>query len=122
MRNMQGNTLGLLAVGLLFRGRYDEAETAAREALALCNVGDLKRPYWVSALGAALLGQARYSEAEPLLLQGYEESRRVEGIHPAVGQRVKEIGGWIVRFYETTNQPEKAQRWRERLATDKRPP
>jgi hypothetical protein len=102
-------------VNLLLQGRYDEAEPLAREAIAMNITGDLKHYYWVSALGAIRLGQQKYAEAEPLLLKGYEGMKRVEAVHPAVRKRLPEVGGWIVRLYEATDQPEKARVWRERL-------
>ena len=99
----------------LLQERYNEAERLAREAVAMNQVGDLKRDYWISAPGAALLGQRKYSEAEPFLLQGYEAMKQREPIHPAVRRRLAEVGGWIVRLYEAMNQPEKARTWREML-------
>jgi hypothetical protein len=31
-------------------------------------------------------------------------------------RRVTEIGSWIIRLYEATNQPDKAREWREKTA------
>jgi hypothetical protein len=115
-RNDLANHLGYLAVNLLLQGRYDEAEPIAREAVAKSQIGDGKHYYWVSALGAVLLGQQKYTEAEPLLLQSYEGMRQ-DGLadHPAMRKRMTEVAGWIVRLYELTNRPEKAREWREKL-------
>jgi tetratricopeptide (TPR) repeat protein len=114
-RNSTANTLGYLALNRLMQGQYDEAETRVREAVTLSHIGDMKHFYWVSVLGAALLGQQKYAEAEPLLLKGYEGMKQREEIHPTIRKRVSEVGGWIVRFYEETNQPEKARAWREKV-------
>jgi eukaryotic-like serine/threonine-protein kinase len=119
-RNELGNHLGFLAVNLVLQGRYDEAEPIAREAVAKTQAGDGKYFYWVSALGAALLGQQKYAEAEPLLLQGYEGMKQIGlAVHPAVQRRMAEVARWIIRLYEATNQPEKARAWREKLNAPK---
>jgi serine/threonine protein kinase len=111
--------LGFLALNLLLQGRYDEAEPIAREAVAMNRTEDFKYPYWVSVWGAALLGQGKYVEAEPLLLKGYEGKKQVEIIHPLPRRMKAEVGGWIVRLYEATDQAEKARQWREKLLEDK---
>jgi serine/threonine protein kinase/tetratricopeptide (TPR) repeat protein len=113
-RNRMANILGYLAANLLFQHKYDAAESLARQAVGMKQIGDAKTHYWESVLGAALLGQKRYAEAESFLLQGYEGMRRQEFSHPAVRTRMTEVAGWVVRYYEATNQPEKARVWRER--------
>ncbi len=114
-RNKKANILGFLAVNLLLQERYDEAESFAREAIAMNQIGDLKRHYWVSALGAVLLCQRKFAEAEPLLLKGYDDMKLCAPIHPAMRIRLTEVGGWLVRLYQETNQPKKAQAWRKKL-------
>jgi hypothetical protein len=72
----------------------------------------------MSELGAALAGQAKYAEAERMLVEGFEglldrEERipsRLKGELTAAGER-------IAPFYEAWGQPAAAARWRERLAT-----
>jgi tetratricopeptide (TPR) repeat protein len=108
------NILGFLAMNLLLQERYDEAEPFAREAVALNAIEDRKYHYWVSGLGAILLGQGKYPEAEPLLLRGYEGIKRTADGHPVIERRLTEVTGWLVRLYEVTNQPEKARAWREK--------
>jgi eukaryotic-like serine/threonine-protein kinase len=70
-----------------------------------------------SLLGNALLQQTRYSEAESLLILGYE------GLKTRVGQsqqsdrhRVAESGERIVRLYAIWGQPCKAAEWQKKLA------
>jgi serine/threonine protein kinase/tetratricopeptide (TPR) repeat protein len=125
-RNELANSLGFLAVNLLLQGRYDEAEPLAREAVAMRQGGDVKRYYWVSALGAVLLGKHKYAEAEPLMLQGYQGMKHDElADHPGLKRRMAEVAGWLVRLYEATNQPEEAREWREKIgvhAETKTPP
>jgi len=114
-QNQLGNDLGFLAVNLLLQGRFDEAEPFAREAVEMSERGEVKHYYWVGALGAVLVGQRKYAEAEPLLLQGYEGSKR-HGLadYPANRKRLTKMAGWIVHLYEGTNQRDKAREWRER--------
>jgi serine/threonine protein kinase len=117
--------LGFLARNLLLQERYTEAEKIARESIALY---EKERPdpesrfYFVSILGAALCGQKNYTEAEPLLLQGYQGMKHQEALSQEVWKRrMAEAGERVVRFYEETNQPERAREWREKLSTEKTP-
>ena len=71
-------------------------------------------------LGGALLGQKKYAEAEPLLLQGYEGMKQREAQIPQAGKvRLAEATERLVRLYEATNQPENARTWREKLPSGK---
>src|SRR5262249_41180472 len=58
------NHFGWLAQNLLLQQRYDEAEPVAREAVATRVSDEDRGLYWVSLLGAVLLGQQKYTEAE----------------------------------------------------------
>jgi hypothetical protein len=115
----KANTRGWQAVNLLMREQSAEAEPLAREAVAIFDrqQGDVQRRfYWVSVLGAVLSGQERYAEAEPLLLEGYEGMKQRESVTRAnERRRIAEAGERLVRFYETTGQPEQASAWREKL-------
>jgi hypothetical protein len=69
-----------------------------------------------SVLGASLAGQAKYAEAEPLLLSGYEGLTR-ESTHYSPGGRAARLppaAGRIVQLYESWGKPEKAAEWRAR--------
>ena len=112
-------SIGWLCRILLEQKKYSAAEPFAREILSIyeSEVPDLwHRFVAMSLLGGSLLGQQKYSEAEPLLLQAYDELRAWE---PMLGAdwnwRVSEAGHRIVDFYEATNQPEKARAWQEKL-------
>jgi hypothetical protein len=71
-----------------------------------------------SLVGGSLLGQRRFAEAEPFLLQGYEGMREREARIPAGFKPwLRQGGDRLVAFYEATNQPEKARRLREELAS-----
>jgi tetratricopeptide (TPR) repeat protein len=127
-RASRGRALGWLARTLFMKGQCVEAESLARKAVEITEEeqpNDPSRFYWGSLLGAILLGQQRYAEAEPLLLQGYETLMKGEAVYHVEKFRVIEAGDWIVRFYYKTNQPEKAREWREKIsvrAETKTPP
>jgi eukaryotic-like serine/threonine-protein kinase len=115
------HTLEALSLNMLLQNRPVEAEPLAREALALyeknhTTEGEWRLPYVVNLLGGTLLGQKKYAEAEPFLLQGYEGMKQNE--RTIIGQwryRLTEAGERLIRYYEETNQPEKARAWREKL-------
>jgi tetratricopeptide (TPR) repeat protein len=113
-----GNAAGWLALSLVLQERYAEAEPLAREAagfLAKYARNNARRFYYEGVLGAALLGQQKYTEAESILLQAYQGMKRWKGLSPLMIRGLTEVGGWIVQLYEATNQPEKARAWREKV-------
>jgi serine/threonine-protein kinase len=115
-RDGRANTLGWLALNLLLQERHDDAERIAREAIAIDQIEKYRRYYWMSVLGAALLGQKKYADAEPLLLQGYGGMRQWETGLPAGERRLlTDAGERVVHYYAVTGQPEKARLWREKL-------
>ena len=115
-------TLAMLSLNLLLQNRPAEAEPVAREAVALFENNhttdrEYRHPYMLNLVGGALLGQKRYAEAEPLLLQGYEGMKQGEAT--MTGQeryRLTEAGERVVRYFEETKQPGKAREWREKLS------
>jgi tetratricopeptide (TPR) repeat protein len=118
-RQGRAMALGWLALNLLLQERYTDAERTAKECLALDQLDKYRRFYWMSVLGAALLGQKKHEDAEPLLLQGYEGMKQLESRCHAQDRRLlTDAGQRVVRYYEETNQPEKARQWRERLLDD----
>jgi tetratricopeptide (TPR) repeat protein len=122
-RNATANTLGWLALNLSLQQRYDEAEPIVREAVAMNQNEEKRRFQWVSLLGAVLLGQQKYIEAEPFLLQGYEGLKQGERkLFAGEKRMITEAGERVVGFYEVTNQPEKARAWREKLQQDTKSP
>jgi tetratricopeptide (TPR) repeat protein len=76
-----------------------------------------RRPAAVSALGACLLGQKKYAEAEPLLLKGYTELREGQEKIPASFRRARltEALGRLVRLYDAWDKPDEATKWRKDL-------
>src|SRR5262249_33044804 len=70
----------------------------------------------MSQLGAALAGQKKYAEAEPLLIDGYEGLKAREVKIPAPAKKyLAAAAARIVPFYEAWGQPEKAAAWRAKL-------
>ena len=104
---------------LLTAEKFAEAEPLARECLAIRErqLPDDWRTFNIqSFLGASLLGQKQFDQAEPLLLSGYEGMKaREEGIPPAGKPRLKEAIQRLVQLYEETNRPEKASEWKRKL-------
>ena len=105
--------------------RFAEAESLLRECLAIRekNLPDLWKTFnSKSMLGGALLGQKKYAEAEPLLLAGYQGMKRREATIPPEGKsRLPQAVERLVQFYEATNNPGEASRWRKRLDPSKPP-
>jgi tetratricopeptide (TPR) repeat protein len=101
------------------RSRWSEAEALLRESLALrakAPPDDWRRFSTMSLLGGALLGQGRYAEAEPLVVQGYEGMRAREAKIPAPNKpRLFEVAERVARLYEAWGKPAHAQAWKEKL-------
>ena len=109
----------------LFRERdFVEAESFFRLTLDLAAKQSLDngwRSSWVSALGACLLGQKKYAEAEPLLLRGYQGLRQHEERIPANFPQIRltEALEWLVQLYEEWDKPDEAAKWRKELEAAK---
>jgi non-specific serine/threonine protein kinase/serine/threonine-protein kinase len=108
-----------LAGAYLDARRWAEAEKTARECLSL---REKKQPgdWWcyhtISQLGAALAGQKKYAEAEPLLLQGYEGLNARAGRIPAPRKNsLAEAAARVVRLYDEWNKPEQSTAWKIKL-------
>jgi eukaryotic-like serine/threonine-protein kinase len=115
--------LAAAALALLRVQAWDEAEASIRESLA---IRERHEPdVWTtfnarSMLGAALAGQRKYAEAEPLLLQGYEGMKQREDQIPAEGQvRLVEALERLVQLHEALEQPDQAAPWRSELEATK---
>ena len=101
----------------LTQGRFAEAESLLREAMS--GTGNQNLTVWdtfdrQSLLGASLLGQGRYADAEPLLIAGYEGLRKLS---PAISveANLPEAGLRLVRLYSARGKPDKADEWRRNL-------
>jgi hypothetical protein len=108
-----------VALQLLNAGQPAEAEPILHECLAIRQ--EQTPEAWTtfntkSMLGGALLGQKKYAEAEPLLLQGYEGMKQHEARMPSQARpRLTEALERLVRLYEAIDVKEKADQWRQRL-------
>ena len=99
----------------LKQDRHSEAGVLLREALANGAGPNLwDRFDRQSLLGASLLGQSQYAEAEPLLLAGYEGLRKLS---PAISvdANLTEAGQRLIRLYAAWGKPEAAAEWRQKL-------
>jgi len=97
-----------------------EAEPLLRQSMAIRNMkfpDDWSTFDTRSLLGASLVGQKRYAEAEPLVIDGYEAMKAREAkIPPNSKARLSKAGARIVQLYEAWGKKEKAEEWRKRLA------
>jgi tetratricopeptide (TPR) repeat protein len=113
----------------ILQGKYSEAELVLREGCGRFEVGAEMRYNCDSLLGASLVGQTQFAEAEPLLLSGYDGLlRAVVDERPTTnaGSRLvtsrffpQDAGAWIVRLYEEWGKPEQAAEWKKKLEAAK---
>jgi|SoiMethySBSTD1v2_1073268.scaffolds.fasta_scaffold15246_6 eukaryotic-like serine/threonine-protein kinase len=114
------NTMRVLGGLRRQSGDYVRAEALLREALA----GFVKaRPeFWAryeieSTLGASLMAQRRFAEAEPFLIAGYEGLARMANTIPPVNKAsLAQAGDWIVELYRGWGRPDTAAQWRQKLS------
>jgi hypothetical protein len=70
----------------------------------------------MSLLGAALLGQGRYSEAALLIVPGYEGMKeRQAKIAVLDRSRLREAAERVIRLYEVRGELDQATRWKAKL-------
>ena len=121
------DTLALMSqlAGAYLGDKPAQAETLLRQALAIL---DKKSPDgWQnfkarSLLGASLLGQKKYAEAEPFLLQGYDGMKAREARIPAPSRRrLPAAGKRIVTLYNAWGKQNMAEEWTKKLDTPKKP-
>jgi tetratricopeptide (TPR) repeat protein len=114
------NLLAKLGRAYLGLKQWPEAEAHLRECLALQekNAPDAWPTFDAqSMLGASLVGQKKYTEAEPLLLKGYEGLKQREKSIPRRGvPRVPEAIDRLIELYRETDNPDDAKKWRAERA------
>ena len=104
-----------LTLGLILNktGRAAQAEPILRQALAI-REKNLPKGHWQvaftkGALGESLTQQQKYTEAEPLLIESYNDLKASQG---EKNQRTDEARGWLVELYDAWEKPEMAARYR----------
>jgi eukaryotic-like serine/threonine-protein kinase len=104
---------------LLLEEKFIEAEALAREYFAIYEkrLSEDWQTFDVrSLLGATLLGQKKYTEAEPFLITGYQGMKQREDKTPAGAKRhLKEVLQHLVQLYDATGKPEEAAKWKQEL-------
>jgi hypothetical protein len=112
--------LAQLANVRLREGKFAEAEGLARECLTIREIeipDDWRTFNAKSVLGGSLLGQKKYTEAEPLLVSGYEGMKQRETSIPTEGKpRLSETLQRLVQLYEATGRTGQAAEWKKKLA------
>jgi hypothetical protein len=111
--------LAALGMALIEMKAWADAEGVLREVLAAREA--LQPDVWTtfnsrSQLGGILMAQGKLDEAHSLLLDGYRGMKAREASIPAQGAtRIPEALERLVAFYEASNAPEEAARWRSEL-------
>jgi tetratricopeptide (TPR) repeat protein len=105
-------------------GKLDLAMSLFRECLIIRE--KVQPDEWTtfdtkSLLGGALSGQKKYSEAEPLLLAGYEGLKQREAkIPPPYQVRLTEALERLVQLYEVQENKDEVAKWRKELDARKK--
>ena len=124
--------LAQFGLALLQVSAFADAEPMLRECLAIREKAapdDWRTFNTKSMLGGALLGQAKQlqatdaaaataklTEAEPLLVQGYEGMQQREATIPPEGKiRLTEALQRLVDLYTAWGKPDEAAKWQEKL-------
>jgi len=121
------NALVMAGKHLVDVKRYDAAEAILRDCVALREKLKDAVPAWQvasarSLLGAALLGQRKYAEAEPLLLAGAQGlSREQQAMPPTARSNVAASIQRLVDLYDATGRTDEAAGWRKELETHRGP-
>ena len=107
-----------LALAYLSQGKFAESEPVARAALEVekkVQPDDWPRFRAASLLGASLSGEKKYSEAEPLLIEGYEGMlARKDRIDVPDYYHLELARQWLVHLYQDWGKPDKAEKWKKK--------
>ena len=100
-------------------GKYDQAESVLRSALSIYQKAfpdSWERYNCESLLGASLIGQKKYDEAEPVITSSYTAmSQRKATIPAGRTSALDEAGDRIIQLYRSWRKPEKAAEWTKAL-------
>ncbi len=123
-RRMAGRFFRSMALQLLDNGDFEPALSWAKRSLDYrLNVFSQDNIFLAEArstVGLALLGMQRYQEAEPVLLEVWETQKTAIAkgtITPLSVSMCREGVGALVKIFEITGRPEKAEEWKKILAT-----
>jgi tetratricopeptide (TPR) repeat protein len=111
-----------LGYSLLQQKQWSNAEPVLRECLSIVEEKQPGRSITFNTqvfLGTSLSGQAKYTEAEPLLLKAYEgltERARVNP-DPARATNSQQAAQQIIQLYEAWGKPTQAAEWRKKQGT-----
>ena len=73
-----------------------------------------------SLLGGSLLGQKKFADAEPLLLEGYQGMKQRAAQIPAAAKvRLVEAAQRLVDLYEAWDRPDQAAQWRKTVEAER---
>jgi serine/threonine-protein kinase len=110
---LTASTAGTLGLTLTRDGKAVEGEPYLREALAIRKKilpqGDASISSAVSALGECLTVEQRYAEAEPLLIESYNELKSKLGDQE---KRTVEARQRLAKLYDGWNKPDQAAQFR----------
>jgi tetratricopeptide (TPR) repeat protein len=114
--NQRDAHLVLKARCQLEAGKFAEAEKTLRTLAGRPPSPNSPGYSWQSMLGAALLGQKRWADAEPLLVRGYEWYANLEADDPKRPWLFSDAGAALVRLYEAWGKPDQAAEQRRKVA------
>jgi serine/threonine protein kinase/tetratricopeptide (TPR) repeat protein len=118
--------LARLAQNMLEQKQYAEAESLTRDCLTIRakqEPGAWTTFHTQVLLGGALLGQKKYADAEPLLVQGYAGMKeRAAKIPNDARDRLTQALEWLVHVHDVRGHKAEADRWRKELADEKTGP
>jgi serine/threonine protein kinase len=133
-----------LGLNLLQQHKWADAEKVLRECLTVCDgldksiredkraVGNVPSVGWHtrSMLGQSLVGQKKYAEAEPYLMDGYKGGKELVDTLKGIGGdavvvlfplfSTKETVERLVQLYEAWEKPDEAAKWRKELEAFKK--
>jgi len=108
--------IALFTLQILRSEQYAFAEPYLRECLAIREKNspdDWKTFNTRAMLGGSLLGQKKYAEAEPLLLEGYAGMKARGKLMPLEARiRLTEAADRLVSLYEALEKPEAVAKWK----------
>src|SRR5262245_20101403 len=115
------STVSDLAEVRLGQRKYADAEGTLRDALKgydKARLDDWERYRSQSLLGASLAGQQKFSEAEPMLLAGYDGMTQRKDTMPAGARtNIAQGGERIISLYQDWKRPDKVAEWRQKIAS-----